>query len=395
MIHSRIRDLGQPFRTLGSRGTSETTAKEGTGRKMRVTIAAEHDDVGAAETYAFTLALGLSERAADVQLWVLRPIREAATRWVKGSPVRVLEIPESNRDRFLFARHNFMRQRPAVVHVNHAVSPVLMGARAAGVPARLVTDHVLPLRPSYNIRGEVLRQLTRVSCTAVVVFSEQNAIVASGTWGRTPVKVIYPGVPQPTCSLDRATVRASIGVPADAILVTTVGRLTEQKRMDVFIRALAEVRHPRLHGLIAGEGNDRQDLERLVEASGMVGRITFVGHRDDVGCLLAASDLYVQVSAWEGICFAVLEAMATSLPCVGSDIGALREALGDVGAPYAPVGAVEPVATAIAALLADPDAAASLADRLRARWEQIFTVDRMCTAHLAAYVRRGEAATDA
>ncbi len=78
--------------------------------------------------------------------------------------------------------------------------------------------------------------------------------------------------------------------------------------------------------------------------------------------------------------------MACGLPCVTTDIPALREAVGDAKAPAVPVGAVDDLARAIRALMEDDVARAALARDLRARWESLFTVERMAEDHRAAYV---------
>ena len=172
--------------------------------RVSVTIAAEHTGVGAAETYAFSLAASLASRGRDVELLVSEEIRARAVAWVAATDARVTVVPAAVVPRFLACLRRFAQHRPAVVHVNHAVSAVLIAALAAGVPARFVTDHVLPLRPSYNKRGELLRRLTRVSATDVVVFSKQNAALASDSWGGRTVHPIAAGVPQALCSREFA-----------------------------------------------------------------------------------------------------------------------------------------------------------------------------------------------
>ena len=353
---------------------------------MRAVIATEYTQVGAAETYLFSLAGQLARTGDEVELWVYPQIHEEAARWVSGSGVRLIQMPEATRARLSFAFKRLRSLRPGIVHANQGVSPVLIAALAARVPGRFVTDHVLPKRPQFGWRGRVLRRLTMASAREVVVFSQQNARLASGSWERTPVRVIYPGVPEPHCRKSARVARADLGLPADAIVVTSVGRLTEQKRMDVLVKALSRVGDRRVVGLVVGDGPDRRDLEGLVGSPGASARIDLTGHRADVGCILRATDIYVQCSAWEGICFAVLEAMASGLPCVTTEVPALREAVGDTGLPAVAVGAVDELAHAIRALADDDARRTALAHALRARWERSFTVERMAEDHRAAYL---------
>lgn len=352
---------------------------------MRIVIAAEHAGIGAAETTAFTLAAELGRRGHEVELLVYPGFEQRATSWLEGAPVRVVTVPQATGARFRAALARLRRSpRPAIVHVNHAASPVLVAAWIARIRARIVTDHVLPLRPTYGAKGELLRRLTRASATRVIVFSEQNAEAASSSWGDVPVRVVYPGVPEPTCDRPREDVRRSLGIPADVRVVTSVGRLSEQKRMDVLLRALALL-EPEVHALVVGEGKDRSTLEALARDRGVAERVTFTGHRTEGGCLLAATDLYVQCSAWEGICLAVLEAMAAGLPCVVTDLPALCEAVGD-DASVVPVSDPQALARSIRVALDDPIAAAGRGERLRARWASTFTVAEMARGTQRVYL---------
>ena len=352
---------------------------------MRVVVAVEHAGVGAAETYAFTLAAELGRHGHQVELLVYPGLEPQIASWLEGSPVSIVTVPETPGARFRAALARFRRApRPEIVHVNHAASPVLVAARTAGIHARIVTDHVLPLHPTYGVKGEILRRLTRASASRVIVFSQQNAATASEAWGRVPVRLVYPGVPQPACEGSPEAVRRSHGIPATARVVTSVGRLTQQKRMDVLVRAL-----PLLdldyHALLVGDGEERAALGELARELGVTGRVIFAGHLADVGCLLAVTDLYVQCSAWEGICFAVLEAMAVRRPCIVTDLPALREATGS-DVPAVPVGDPEALASAIREALSNPTAARARGEELHARWSSTFTVAEMARGTRLVYL---------
>jgi glycosyltransferase involved in cell wall biosynthesis len=358
--------------------------------RLSVTIAAEHTGVGAAETYAFSLAAALARRGEDVELLVPEEIRARAVAWIAGTNARLTVVPAAMVPRFLACLRRFAQHRPAVVHVNNAVSPVLIAAFAAGVPARFVTDHVLPLRPSYNKRGEVLRRLTRVSATDVVVFSQQNAALASDSWGGRTVHPIAAGVPEAMCSRDPLEIRRELGVPDGATVVGLVGRLTRQKRQQVWLRALASLRKLGMdvHGLLVGEGEDREVIEEAIALLGLDDVVTLTGNREDVGCLLKAMDIYTQPSAWEGICFALLEAMSAGLPCVATNLPVFREVVGDLDIPLVPVDDDASLAAAISHFLDDTDRALESGRAGADRWADAYTVERMTSAHGSVYRAR-------
>ena len=113
-------------------------------------------------------------------------------------------------------------------------------------------------------------------------------------------------------------------------MVTFVGRLEKQKGVNWLIESaplwLAEL--PDCHLLLVGDGPMRATLESAAAASGLGERIHFAGWRADVPEILAASDLLVLPSAWEGMPNVVLEAMASRRPVVATDVEGVRELLG-------------------------------------------------------------------
>lgn len=166
----------------------------------------------------------------------------------------------------------------------------------------------------------------------------------------------------------RADARRALGLPDDVGVALCAARLVPQKRHDVLLDAWRAVRGgPVL--LLAGDGPLRAGLEERVADLG--DRVRFLGARDDMPTLLAAADVAVLTSDWEGLPMVVLEAMAAGLPVVATDVDGVREALGPrADAPAAgllvPPGDPAAVAAALNGL-ADPRRRAALAAAGRAR----------------------------
>jgi glycosyltransferase involved in cell wall biosynthesis len=110
----------------------------------------------------------------------------------------------------------------------------------------------------------------------------------------------------------------------DALVVTAVGRLEREKGFDLLIRGWAKVagRFPGARLLFLGEGADRSELERMARELGVGERVDFLGESADVPRYLADSDIFVLPSRGEGMSNALLEAMASGLACLASDISA-------------------------------------------------------------------------
>ena len=156
----------------------------------------------------------------------------------------------------------------------------------------------------------------------------------------------------------RAEVRDLLGISQDAQVVVTVGRQEYQKGHRYLIKAFAKVAasHPRARLLITGrEGHATPDLEQLITALGLDAVVTLLGHRSDIPGVLAASDLFVFPSLYEGLGGALIEALALELPVVASDLPALREVVREGrNAVLVPPGDPDALSAAISSLLDDP-----------------------------------------
>jgi len=166
-----------------------------------------------------------------------------------------------------------------------------------------------------------------------------------------------------------------------------------RKGHDVLLAALAELARPAHGGLrprlwIAGDGEERDELEQQARSLGLGERVSFLGVRDDVGDLLAAADLCVLPSRQEGLGVAALEAMAAGRPVVASKVGGLAGAVED-GLCGLLVPPEEPaaLAAALARVLGDAALSARLSAGGRARVERHYSAARMVDAYEQLYRR--------
>lgn len=173
------------------------------------------------------------------------------------------------------------------------------------------------------------------------------------------------------------------------ILVIGVGRLVAAKRFDRFLRALADARarNVQIHGLLVGDGPERQRLETLAYSLGLQPQgITFLGERHDVPTLLTGADLLVLTSDNEGFPNVILEAMAAALPIVTTPAGDAGTIVTDSSAGY-----VVPFSDSIALsqriiTLADhSELRSTMGQAGRARVERDFALTGMASRLLALY----------
>ncbi len=162
--------------------------------------------------------------------------------------------------------------------------------------------------------------------------------------------------------LSPETLRASLALPPESVLLTNVGRIGEQKGQQVLVRAFAAVcqEHPEAHLLLVGEvATDlpgsleyAETLHAQVTAHGLEKRVHFLGWRDDIADVLGASDLYVHSALWEGWALAPLEAMAGARPTIMTDCSGTPRGFADgVDGFIVPAGEAEPLAGAMRAAL--------------------------------------------
>lgn len=276
------------------------------------------------------------------------------------------------------------RTRPTVVHT-HTPAGGLVGRAAAvlaGVPTIIHTFHGLPFESeALSVTERAYLAIEKALARWTTVFFSQAAgdakrAVSLGIARVEDTTVIGNGVatgrfkPSPAT---RKAVRAELGIPPDAVVALTVARIVREKGLlELASAALALRDRERLWFVVAGRAlpSDRTGIERelrehpVVTALGQ--RWKFVGYRADAHRLAAASDLFVLPTYREGLPRSVIEAMASGLPVIASDIPACRELVvpEETGLLVAPRD-VEALRAAIDRVLSDPAQRARMGDAAR------------------------------
>lgn len=173
--------------------------------------------------------------------------------------------------------------------------------------------------------------------------------------------------------------------------VIAVMRFRPEKALPRLLEAwaLVERAHPGATLEIAGDGPDSEKAHELARTLGLA-RLTFLGLRSDIPELLRGADVFIHASDAEGLSNALLEAMASGLACVATDIGPNREALGDAGVLVART--MEAIAEGLVSLLREPSRVAELGARARARALERYALDFMVERYARVY--RGRLVTD-
>jgi glycosyltransferase involved in cell wall biosynthesis len=273
------------------------------------------------------------------------------------------------------------REKYTIVHTHSSKAGIVgrWAAKLAGVPIIVHTvhgwghhDHQRPWVRAYYI---LLEKLTLPITDKLIVVSPRNIEkgLADGIGRPEDYVVIRSGIelerfghPQ----VDRATTRAAWGIPAEAPVVGTVTRLSRQKGPLDFVRAAAQIAQaePQTWFLMVGDGPMRAEVVALAAELGIAGQLVLTGLRRDVPELMAAMDLFVLSSLWEGLPRVLPQAMASGLPVVATAIDGSAEAVTEgVNGLLTPPGNPQALAECVIRLLRDPALAQQMGEAGRTR----------------------------
>lgn len=184
----------------------------------------------------------------------------------------------------------------------------------------------------------------------------------------------------------RAALREALGIAAEDVIVCTVASMEARKGYQHLLKAAARLAArdsgPRLAFVWVGAGSLQGRLRALADDLGVADRVRFLGERDDVPAILAASDIFALPSHYEGMPLSIMEAMAAGLPVAATTVSGVPDELGDTGA-LLPDPNLDPAATvdALVATLAgwadDADRRRAVGAACRARAERLFREERM------------------
>ncbi|MEX5235134.1 glycosyltransferase family 4 protein [Kocuria arenosa] len=260
-------------------------------------------------------------------------------------------------------------------------------ARAAGVPAVVVTHH-LPFLLSRRDKVEKLVENTSFAHWRIAVSDGlRDTYIARGVSEERFVTVPN-GVRPRQRPPGRAAARVALQLRPEDLVVLSTGRLTQMKGQRCLIEAAALLKpvRPNLQVVILGEGELRQDLEDLVAERGLDGSVRLPGHRGDARMLLDAADVFALPSRAEGMPLALIEAMEAGLPVVATRVIGSTELVtdGETGL-LVPAQDAGMLAEALMKLLGDGEERALYGAAGRRRYLRDYTVEAMVTRTQAVY----------
>jgi glycosyltransferase involved in cell wall biosynthesis len=353
--------------------------------------------IGGQERVALELGAGQVAAGHDVSVVSLAPPPDGPlVDAFRARGVAVQRVPKrSGIDLTLTLRLalQFRRARLDVVHTHNRM-PLIYGA-AAGKLAGATVVHTRH-GPGRGSRGEQwLRAGAGRLVDAYVAVSPELRELARALGDSTDgkLRVIENGIDLQRfggAAGERAAARAALGIPDDAWVVGSVGRLAVEKDYPMLVRALAPLLGPRARLLLVGDGAEAGAIAGEATARGVRDFVALPGARDDIPSMLAAMDVFALSSRMEGLPLCTLEAMAAGLPVVATAVGGLPGLIADGVTGYlVPAQNEEGMRQRLAALRADPAAGRAVGERGRVHVRDKHSREAMVRRYLSLYSEVG------
>ena len=379
---------------------TRTRAGDGVGSTPKVALFTDSDVFAGTERHILDLAEGLRELGVLVQ--IACPVPSPLAEMARGRKLTVMAIEKGGPIDLGAIRKLgalFRSGELDLVHAHNgrtALSSVLAAAWA-GNGCSVFTQHFV--EPGRMRCGRIQRFLKavvhrfvnrRIDRFIAISAAVREAMLARADAPLERIATVPNGIPQPDIASfqNPAAMRAQFGIAENAPLVACVARLELEKDIPSLIGAMEclAVTNPELRCVIAGDGSQREVLERQVENSRLARNVIMAGFRPDAMAVINACDVFVLPSPAEPFGLVVLEAMALGKPVVAINNGGPVEiVVQDETGILVPASNPNALASAIRKLIESPNEAASMGRAGQRRMQERFSQSRMAREIMSAY----------
>jgi len=286
---------------------------------------------------------------------------------------------------FLWRLKRSLNARGVDLIHSHLLGAALAGsltAKLAHIPSVVTLHDTYTLSGGTNARG--ILSLIRKTGTTVVSISDEMSRMLSDDFQLAPKQrcTIVNGV-----NVARFAARRAPLATDNTVVLTTIARFVEVKRLDVLLHAakLIETTAPWRLQLI-GDGPLRKDLESLCNELSITDRVQFLGFRDEIPQLLNSSDVFVLSSDSEGLSVSIMESMAAGLPTVATNVGGNGDLVDDeVSGFLVPRGDSAALAQKLTTLIENEEIRRKFGAAAKSRAENLYDLDTMTTQYIRLY----------
>ena len=294
---------------------------------LMVTNAFPPESMGGVDTHIFELSRALIKAGHTVRI-VARTRQNSAPDNFHGIPVDQVRDPGSH---LLFDLKLASALRRLISKHDIDIVHVHMGRRLNAckkLPAPVIfTNHVSSFvrRASKGYWNKLKLRHQLRPAEAILTASEILADKTRHVGYKGPITYIANGVDTDTFCPGESKLRNQLGIPDDAFVLAVACRLHPVKGVVHLAKAVAELNHPNLHVIVAGDGSERQKIESILEEQITAGRVHMLGAVDyaEMPDIYRAANASALPSLMEATSIAGLEAMACGLPIIASRVGGL------------------------------------------------------------------------
>ena len=352
-------------------------------RRIRIAHLITNFPVGGAQDYLLQIVQGLDQ--SKFEPFIVGHMEGEWVEKVKSMPgVTAHDIPALGKEispwkdlKSVFQIRRFCKENDIDILHTHSSKPGIvgrLGGSLAGVPSIVHTIHGFSFHghmPAWR-RGLFIameRLMSRYT-TTLLCLSKRDRETADRLHisARESVQTFYYGVDFTPFAdaFDRDEIRKSLGFDSSNSVIGFTGRFSRQKGLTILLEAfqIVHVRFPNIRLLLVGDGEFRSKLEDDARRRGIADAVVITGFRSDISRLLAAMDIFVMTSLWEGLSRSLAEAMYARLPIIATNVGGTSDVIqnGETGW-LIKVNSVDATVDALLDALANPDRACRMADR--------------------------------
>lgn len=368
--------------TKGSRGGAQTNvlalAKAAQAAGHQVTVATGEGGW-----------LALELRRANISVRLLRSLRRSWNPWrafsylfeirreVIAGQAEVVHCHSSNTLPTAWAMLGLPR-RPLTVFTVHGWSALHPGWAGPALARRLYALTIRACLPRFDRIIVVCRHDYEMAIRLRLAPPEKVTVIRNGIdLGREF---------NPADEARRALLKSAEQSDRGQVIIGTIARLEQSKRLDLLVEAARHVPNERLLYVIGGDGPDRRQLERLIERHGLTEHVKLIGPIFDAAELLKGFDLFVMTSRYEGLPYALLEAGLAERPVVAVPVGGVPEIIEhDRTGRLLRSETAQALAEEISRFLADRHGAGQRAHNLGQRVRSVFSLKTMVDLTLNLY----------